>query len=114
MTSPAPDEAADERPLEGWCPHPSEVPLPEIVDQAFDYRGDVTVLRRGADPIVGYVYNRETGGPAPFLQMFQASDGAALTVPYAEIHTIHFTGRDPAAGKSYEAWLRRKAAGAGV
>jgi len=36
-------------------------------------------------------------------------------VPYAEIAALAFTGRDTAAGKSYEAWVRKyrekKAAG---
>jgi hypothetical protein len=38
-----------------------------------------------------------------------------ISVPYSKIATLAFTGRDTAAGKSWEAWVRkyweRKAAG---
>ena len=34
-----------------------------------------------------------------------------ITIPYAAIRAIRFTGKDPAAGNSYAAWLDRKAAG---
>ncbi len=109
MTAP---EHGEEKSLEGWRPAPGEAPLTAVVDKAFDYRGDVTVIRRDGSEVVGYVYNRDA--TVPCLDMFRASDGATVTIPYAEVLTIHFTGRDPATGKSYEAWLRRKAAGAGV
>jgi hypothetical protein len=105
-------EDREETSLEGWRPAPGEAPLAAVVDKAFDYRGDVTVLRRDGSEVVGYVYNRDT--TALCLQMFRASDGASVAIPYADVLTIHFTGRDPATGKSYQAWLRRKAAGAGV
>ena len=49
----------------------------------------------------------------PYLQMFDA-DGASHTFRYSDIRAIRFTGKDTAAGTSYEAWLRRKAeAGSG-
>jgi hypothetical protein len=38
-----------------------------------------------------------------------------VSVPYADIAALHFSGRDTAAGKSWEAWVRKywekKAAG---
>jgi hypothetical protein len=41
--------------------------------------------------------------------------GGKLTITYAQIAALAFTGRDTAAGKSWEAWLRKywekKAAG---
>jgi len=33
-----------------------------------------------------------------------------LTIPYARIASIRFTGRDTAAGNSYAAWLRSREA----
>jgi hypothetical protein len=99
----------DGRPLEAWAP-PEDADLAEVIDHAFDYRGDVTVVRRNGSLVVGYVFNRDREASAPFLQMFPAGDEAPVTIPYAEIRTIRFTGKDPAAGNSYAAWLRRKEA----
>lgn len=101
--------ADDERSLEGWRPVAgADLPLAQIVDHAFDYRGDVTLIRADGTTLVGYLYNRNADVREPYLQLFDA-DGGSHTVAYADLCTIHFTGRDTAAGTSYEAWLRRKA-----
>jgi hypothetical protein len=98
----------EERSLEGWDPRVGdEVELHEVVDLAFDYRGDVTVVLTDGRDLSGYVYNRDREAREPYLTLFDPS-GASHTLRYAEIRTIKFTGRDTAAGKSYEAWLRRK------
>ena len=106
-----PDDDLDERgPLEGWDPAVGvEVTLEDVVDRAFDYRGDVTVVRRDGTEVIGYLFNRNAEVVRPFVQMFDRAGEGPLTIPYAEIRTIRFTGKDTAAGKSYEAWLRRKA-----
>jgi len=98
----------DEPSLEGWSPViGTDATLDEVIDRAFDYRGDVTLVTTGGAELVGYVYNRNRHAVPPFVQMFDA-EGASRTLPYAEIGAIRFTGKDTAAGKSYEAWLRRK------
>jgi len=103
---------SDEGTLEGWVPAIGDgVTLEEVVDLAFDYRGDVTVMTADGRALVGYVYTRDGDVREPYLKMFEAS-GASHTLRYTEVRTIHFTGKDTAAGKSYEAWLRRKAEGA--
>jgi len=103
--------AQDERPLEGWDPGPIEgAALAEAVERAFDYRGDVTVVRRDGGALVGYLFNRDADAATPFVQLFAASGGAPVTIPYADIRSIRFTGRDTAAGNSYAAWLRSREA----
>jgi hypothetical protein len=100
-----------EQSLEGWAPEPdSEMPLDRIVDLAFDYRGNLTVLKRDGSVLHGYVFNRDADAPVPHLEMFDADGGGPHRVPYAEVRTIHFTGKGTAAGKSYAAWLARKQA----
>jgi hypothetical protein len=99
----------EDRSLEGWVPGP-DVPLPEIIECAFDYRGNVTVERRDDNPIVGYLFNRDTIAAAPFVEMFDINGDGPITIPYGAIKTIRFTGKDTAAGNSYAAWLDRKAA----
>lgn len=99
-----------ERSLEGWAPDvgdPAE--RARVIDLAFDYRGDVTVVRTDGVEVAGYVYNRDADVPEPFVEMFD-SGGGPLRLRYAEIRTIRFTGKDTAAGRSYEAWLERKTA----
>jgi hypothetical protein len=100
-----------EKSFEGWAPEPDvERPLARIVELAFDYRGNITVVRRDGTELEGYVFNRDSEAQTPYLEMFDADGGGPHRVPYAEVRTIHFTGKDTAAGKSYAAWLARKQA----
>jgi len=95
--------------LEGWVPGP-EVPLDDVIDRAFDYRGNVTVERRDGTEVVGYLFNRDGRAREPFVQMFDLAGEGPLTIRYADIRHIRFTGKDTAAGNSYAAWVDRKAA----
>jgi hypothetical protein len=102
---------SDEHALEGWDPGPlAGDALAEVVERAFDYRGDVTIVRRDGPELVGYLFNRNADGPRPFVQVFAAAGGDPVSIPYADIHSIRFTGRDTAAGNSYAAWLRSREA----
>jgi len=103
--------ASDEPTLEGWDPGAVEGErLTEVIERAFDYRGDVTVVRRDGAELVGYLFNRNADGARPFVQVFAAAGGDPVSIPYAEIRSIRFTGRDTAAGNSYAAWLRSREA----
>ena len=96
---------------QGWSPEIGpDVSLAEVIDKAFDYRGNVTVVRIDGSETEGYVFNRNRDVAAPFVQMFDLSGAGPYTIPYGEIRTIRFTGRDTAAGNSYAAWLRAKEA----
>lgn len=98
----------EERSLEGWAPRVGDdAKLTEVIDLAFDYRGDVTLVLTDGRDLIGYVYNRDRDATEPYLQLVDPS-GASHTLRYTEVRTIRFTGRDTAAGTSYEAWLRRK------
>jgi hypothetical protein len=100
-----------EKTLEGWAPEPdAELSVAHLVDLAFDYRGNTTVVKRDGTSIVGYVFNRDGEAPGPYLEMFDADGGGPYRIPFAAVRTIHFTGKDTAAGKSYAAWLARKQA----
>ena len=101
----------DEHTLEGWDPGPIEsATLAEVVERAFDYRGDVTIVCRDGAELVGYLFNRNADNPRPFVQVFAAAGGDPVSIPYADICSIRFTGRDTAAGNSYAAWLRSREA----
>jgi hypothetical protein len=95
--------------LEGWAPEPGvSLSLREIVEHAFDYRGNTVVVKTDGTELEGYVFNRNADVPEPFIQMFDLAGAGPLTIPYAAIRTIRFTGKDTAAGNSYAAWLKRK------
>jgi hypothetical protein len=96
--------------LEGWIPAIGpDLPLPRVIDLAFDYRGNTTVVKRDGTEIEGYIFNRNAEVAEPFIEMFDAQGSGPFAIPYADIETINFTGKDTAAGNSYAAWLRRKA-----
>jgi hypothetical protein len=101
---------SDEQRLEGWTPPtgPGEMPLERVIDLAFDYRGNVTIVKNDGSETVGYVCNRNRDAAQPFLQYFDEQGDGPFTLRYAEVRTIKFTGKDMAAGQSYEAWQRRK------
>lgn len=97
--------------LEGWAPDPGPgLTLEEIVERAFDYRGDVTVIKTDGAELEGYLFNRDRDAAPPFVRMFDRVGDGPYDIPYSEIRTIHFTGRDTAAGNSFAAWLRAKGA----
>ena len=96
--------------LEGWTPEIGKgVLLDEVIDKAFDYRGNVTLVKTDGSETVGYLFNRNRDVPVPFVQMFDAAGDGPITLAYADIRAIRFTGKDTAAGNSYAAWLERKA-----
>ena len=95
--------------LEGWVPQINAyTSLREVVDFAFDYRGNTTVVKRDGGEVVGYIFNRDADAPEAFIQLFDERGDGPFTIPYRDIATIKFTGKDTAAGNSWKAWVERK------
>ncbi len=80
--------------------------LAEAIEQAFDYRGDVTVGTADGRVIEGYIFDRRKDGPKPHVRMMLPDGGGNVRVDYAEIARLVFSGRDTAAGKSWETWVK--------
>lgn len=99
----------------------SEEALRAGLEKAFDYRGDVTITKTDGSTVDGYVFDRRPGKTLQdsFVRVIPVSKGggplAKISVAYSEIAGLAFTGRDNAAGKSWEAWVKKyiekKAAG---
>jgi hopanoid biosynthesis associated radical SAM protein HpnH len=86
--------------------------LKDGVEQAFDYRGDVTITLKNGGQLEGYVFDREENpkmGVARVHLMLKA-DKKKVTVSYPEIEELTFSGRDMADGKSWAAWVKKYAA----
>ena len=104
--------------LEGWVP---ELATPEelraALEQAFDYRGDVLITRKDGTKIEGYIFDRRSGSTLAnsLVRLMPKEGGPKQSITYADIAALAFTGRDMAAGRSWEAWVRqywdKKAAG---
>jgi len=87
----------------------SDAELIEALEKAFDYRGDVTIKLKSGDSVEGYIFDRRTGPTLAdsVVRLFPKNDPIKRTIPYSEIAGLAFTGRDTAAGKSWEAWLKK-------
>ena len=95
--------------LEGWVPQINDyTSLREVVDFAFDYRGNTTVVKKDGGEVVGYLFNRDSDVPEPFIQLFDEQGNGPFAIPYRDIATIKFSGKDTAAGNSWKAWVERK------
>lgn len=96
--------------LQGWTPEiAADLTLAQVVEFAFDYRGDVTVLTKEGTAIEGYLFNRGIKNNVPSIQLMRSNHtDTPITIPYEDITNIKFTGRDTASGKSYTAYVNRK------
>ena len=118
---------AEHQRLEGSVPElASEEDLRAALEKAFDYRGDVTITLKNGSKVEGYIFDRRNGAALrdSFVRVIPVDHSAVadnkvssqkLSIAYSEIAALAFTGRDTAAGKSWEAWVRKywqkKAAG---
>jgi hypothetical protein len=87
----------------------TEEELREGLEKAFDYRGDVTITLKNGAEVEGYIFDRRNGKTLAdsCIRLFPKNDPNKITVPYSDIAGLAFTGRDTAAGKSWEAWLKK-------
>jgi hypothetical protein len=106
--------------VEGWVPElATESELRIALEKAFDYRGDVTITKKDGNKIDGYIFDRVSGADleSSFVRILPPDSNQRVKISYAEIAALAFSGRDPAAGKSWEAWVRKywakKASGEG-
>ena len=104
--------------LEGWVPElATEAEVREALEKAFDYRGDVTITRKDGSKVEGYLFDRRSGSSLSdsFVRIIPSKEQTKVNVAYADIAALSFTGRDTAAGKTFEAWVKKywekKAAG---
>lgn len=96
--------------LEGWVPElASEADLMRALELAFDYRGDVTLSLKNGVTVEGYLFDRRSGGALTnsVVRIIPKESREKLSVGYGEIAAIRFSGRDTAAGKSWEAWVKK-------
>jgi hypothetical protein len=104
--------------LEGWVPElASDEDLRLALEKALDYRGDVTLTLKSGERIEAFIFNRRTGSSLAdsWVHYFAPTATEKRKVSYAEIARLEFSGKDRAAGKHWEDWVKayneKKAAG---
>jgi hypothetical protein len=96
--------------LQGWVPAmATDEEVRDALEKAFDYRGDITITRKDGSAVEGYVFDRRTGATlaASQVRMLLPGTSQKISIPYSEIAGLTFSGRDTAAGKSFDAWVKK-------
>ncbi len=117
MADPSKDEEQDEKlgfaheNLQGWIPTlASDDEIRSALEKAFDYRGDLTITLKDGQKVDGYIFDRRSDSPRLnecIVRVMPKDRAGKLSIPYSEIAALAFTGKDTAAGKSFEAWVRK-------
>ena len=105
--------------LEGYVPSlGSERELRDALEKALCYRGDITLRTRGGTVITGSLFDRSAESAdlgQCHIRVLTSADARRLSIRYGDIVHLEFTGKDAAAGKSFQTWLKKceekKAAG---
>jgi tRNA splicing ligase len=104
--------------LEGWVPTlATDDELREALAKALDYRGDVTLTlksgERGKAPekIEAFIFNCKNAATLAdsWVQYFSPTAPEKRKVSFAQIARIEFSGKDRAAGKHWEDWVKKYA-----
>src|ERR1035441_3058330 len=111
-------DGRDREKMEGWIPElATQAELRDALEKAFGYRGDVTITPKDGSRVEGYLFDRRNGPTldASIVRLITQNSSQKISIAYSDIAALAFSGRDTAAGKSWEAWVRkyweRKAAG---
>ena len=103
-------EGRQRQQLEGWIPTlASDAEVRDALEKAFDYRGDVTLTLKDGRVVHGYVFDRRPGATLAdsAVRVIPSDERTRLTIPYADIAALAFTGRDNAAGRTFDAWVKK-------
>ena len=84
--------------------------LRRALDAAVDYRGDVTIIRRStSQPIEGYVFDCTCSSNThqSTVRLIPKDGSERASIPVDDIARIQFSEKDPAAGKSFQTWVKK-------
>lgn len=77
----------------------------EGIMAAVDYRGDVTLELKDGQRLEGFLFNCFRGQ----LEIFPKNSPQKQSVSVDELKSVIFSGKDEAAGKSWEDWVKKRA-----
>lgn len=112
-----PQETKSKTPLAGDQPlqhHTADASDPaalrKAIELAVDYRGDVTITRASSgESVECFIFDvKQSDDPTEMrIRALQKDSDDRLTVALSDVASITFTGRDTAAGKSFDTWMRK-------
>ena len=79
--------------------------LAKHMQDAFDYRGDTTLLMNDGSTVEGYVFNFDAKRAQ--VQVYvkgEGKDSFPQTIDFNKVIGLSFSGADTAFGKSWDAW----------
>lgn len=85
----------------------NEKELQEVINRAFDYRGDVTIHLKTGEQLIGYVFDRRGDVHQPYVKVFLPNRNVPHCIFYHEIAGVTFSGEDMAFGRSWEDWTQK-------
>lgn len=95
--------------LQGWSAAlANDASRLEVLEKAFDFRGDVTLVLTDGTSVTGYLFDRRQG-PTPaesVVRLLPPDSEQRLTIGYDRIARVDF-GKDTAHGKTFENWVKR-------
>ncbi|MBI5200220.1 MAG: hypothetical protein HY925_01425 [Elusimicrobia bacterium] len=82
------------------------------IEAAYDFRGHVTITLKDGQSLVGYIFNREYANPRTkeqnFIDVIPKDSDERRRIPIAQLAKIDLSGKDYAAGNSFEDYLKKK------
>ncbi len=71
----------------------------------------MTIVRKDGSKIEGYLFDRRSGKTLAdsVVRLIPKDSNQKIAVAYGDIASLAFSGRDTAAGKSFEAWMKKYA-----
>ncbi|MEM1423147.1 MAG: hypothetical protein AAGH64_03995 [Planctomycetota bacterium] len=83
--------------------------LIDALEEAFGYRGDVTITLTNGTSVTGYVFDRRRAATlaGSVVRLMEPKSDDYVVVPFDRIERLEFTGRDTAHGKTFEKWVER-------
>ncbi len=97
--------------LQGWSADLTaldDASRADIIEKAFDFRGDITITLASGKTVVGYLFDRRRARTLAesVLRLLPAEGDQPVAVPFADVRGIEF-GKDAAHGKTWENWVKR-------
>ena len=88
--------------------------LQKQIEAAYDFRGHVTITFKTGAVLEGFIFNRQFENPKlaqdNFIEVMLKGTAEGKRFSISELDSVSLTGEDCAAGKSYEDYLKKKAA----
>ncbi len=95
--------------LQGWSAAlADDASRLDVLEKAFDFRGDVTLTLTDGSCVTGYLFDRRPGStPAKSeVRLLPPDSDKRIEITYDRIAKVEF-GKDTAHGKTFENWVKR-------